>query len=182
LGDGTQYLVRSARQGNRHAMAQLLKENYETVYKYCLKLTFSREEAQDITQEAMAKAVEKICLYDGEKSAFGTWLVTIARNLWLTGLKRKKLFESYCSTLALPEDSDNEIDRLFNDEDLIRAVNNLSPKLKAPVILKYNLDYSYEAIAKTLDIPLGTVKSRISNALKSMGKELAGDGRGKKNY
>lgn len=182
MGDTTEYLVRSAGQGNRQAMAQLLKENYEAVYKYCLKLTFSREEAQDLTQEAMTRAVEKICLFDGEKSAFGTWLVTIARNLWLTGLKRKKLFEGRCNMLALPESSDNAMDRLFNNEDLIMAVNNLSPKLKAPVILRYNLDYSYEAIAKTLEIPLGTVKSRISNALKSIGKELEHNGQGKEDY
>ena len=172
LGDTIEYLVKAAREGNRHAMAQLLQANYSIVFKYCLKLTLNREEAQDITQEVMVKAVEKIRLFDERKASISTWLISIAKNIWLTGIKRKKLFDNYCSTLLLPEDSTNEIDNLFNNDDLIHAVNRLSPKLKAPLVLKYNFDYSYEAIAKTLGIPTGTVKSRISNAIKNIGREL----------
>ncbi|MDF2985944.1 MAG: hypothetical protein K0R50_1454 [Eubacterium sp.] len=148
------------------------------VYKYCLKLTLNREDAADITQETMARAVEKIKLYDENKASFCTWLITIAKNTWLTAIKRKKRFESYCSRLAVPEDYDNPIDDLLKNDDLIQAVNRLSPKLKAPVVLKYNFDYSYEAIAKTLGIPVGTVKSRISNAVKSIEKELERYGQG----
>lgn len=178
MGDTSEYLAENARKGNRHAMAQLLQENYAIVYKYCLKLTLSKEDAQDITQEAMSRAVEKIRLYDENKAAFSTWLITIAKNIWLTGVRRKRLFESYCNTLAVPEDYENKIDNLFNNDDLIRAVNRLSPKLRAPVVLKYNFDYSYEAIAKTLGVPVGTVKSRLSNAIKSIGKELESNGQG----
>lgn len=172
--DTFEYLVQNAKQGNRHSMAQLLQENYTIVYKYCLKLTLSKADAQDITQEAMAKAIEKIRLYDESEASFSTWLITIAKNIWLTGIRRKKLFESYCSTFAVPEDYDNTIDNLFKNDDLIQAVNRLSPKLKAPLVLKYNFDYSYEAIAKTLGIPIGTVKSRISNAVRNIGKEMEG--------
>lgn len=178
MGNTTEYLIANARQGNRHALAQLLQDNYAAVYKYCLKLTLSSEDARDITQEAMARAVEKIRLYDGSKASFNTWLITIAKNIWLTGIRRKKLFENYCSTLTVPEDHDNIIDNLFKNDDLIQAVNRLSPKLKAPVVLKYNFDYSYETIAKTLGIPVGTVKSRISNAVRNIGKELEGYGKG----
>lgn len=178
MGETTEYLLENARRGNRYALAQLLQENYAPVYKYCLKLTLDREDACDITQEAMARAVEKIRLYDESKASFGTWLITIAKNIWLTGIKRKKLFESYCSTLAAPEDYDSTMDDLFKNDDLIQAVNRLSPKLKAPVVLKYNFDYSYEAIAKTLGIPVGTVKSRISNAVRNVGKELESYGKG----
>ncbi len=178
MGDTSEYLVEKARKGNRHAMAQLLQENYAIVYKYCLKLTLNREDAQDVTQEAMARAVEKIRLYNESRAAFSTWLITIAKNIWLTGVRRKRLFENYCSTLAVSEDYDNKIDDLFNNDDLIQAVNGLSPKLKAPVVLKYNFDYSYEDIAKTLGVPVGTVKSRLSNAIRSIGKELEGYGQG----
>ncbi len=178
MEDTTEYLVENAKQGNRNAMARLLQENYAIVYKYSLKLTLNKDEAQDITQEAMAKAVEKIKLYDGSKSSFSTWLITIAKNIWLTAVRRKKLFENYCSTFAVPEDYDNSIEDLLKNDELIQAVNRLSPKLKAPVVLKYNFDYSYESIAKTLGIPVGTVKSRISNALKSIGRELERYGQG----
>lgn len=172
MGSTDEYLVSSAQQGNRHALAQLLQNNYTVVFKYCLKLTLNKEDAQDITQETMAKAVEKIQLFDESKAIFSTWLITIAKNIWLTSVRRKKLFENYSRAQIVSEDFFSPIDNIFENEDLVQAVNKLSPKLKAPIVLKYNFDYSYEAIAKTLGIPLGTVKSRISNALKFLGKEL----------
>jgi len=113
LGETEENLIHSAREGNRYAMAQLLQANYSIVYKYCLKLTLNKEEAQDITQEVMARAVAKIRLYDDRKASISTWLISIAKNIWLTGIKRKKLFDNYCNTLLLTEENTNEIDNLF---------------------------------------------------------------------
>lgn len=177
MDNNTMELIKSAKQGNRYSIALLLQEAYAPLYKYCLKLTFDEHDAKDITQEAMAKAIEKISMFDPDKASINTWLVTIARNIWIDNMRRRKLLDKFFTKHISELSYDDSFEQIFENQQVFGAVNKLSPKLKAPIILKYSLDYSYEQIAKELQIPLGTVKSRISNALKIIGKEISEDGR-----
>ncbi|SCG82922.1 RNA polymerase sigma factor sigW Sigma-W factor [Proteiniborus sp. DW1] len=175
MDERTIELVKAAQEGNRYELAQLLHESYTTVYKYLLKLTLNEHEAQDITQDAMVKAIEKINSYNYEQSSFSTWLITIARNTFIDSTRKRKRFEKYKAESKIESHYKAQLlsldDYLQNDE-LISYIRRLSPKLKAPIILKYGYDFSYKEIARYLRIPIGTVKSRISNGIKAMRKEL----------
>ena len=176
LDEKTIELVKAAQGGNRYALAQLLQESYTTVYKYLLKLTLNEHEAQDITQDTMVKAIEKIYSYNYEKSSFSTWMITIAKNIFIDSTRKRKRFDKYKDEYKLErhyvEQLSTSLDDYLQNEEIITLINKLSPKLKTPIVLRYGFDFSYEEIAKYLRIPLGTVKSRISNGMKAMSEEL----------
>ena len=163
-------LAVEAKNGSSYALAQLLERNYETVYRFMRKLTLDSHLAADVTQDCMVRAIDKIKLYDPEKSAFSTWMITIAKNLWVEKCRAGKRRREYSGYLA-PGQQD-PIGEILDRDEILGALKKLSAKLRIPVILRYSGGFGYEEIAGLLNIPLGTVKSRISNGLKALRKEL----------
>ena len=159
---------------NKEALAKLLQGNYEIVFRYMIKLTLSKSAAEDLTQETMLKAIEKIELYDITKSKFSTWLISIGRNIFVDNMRKKKHSDKYI---------DNEINNLLSDaslngynhswHSLLAALDKLSDDNRVPLILKHYYGYSLEEISNIMSIPVGTVKSRIHNTIKSLKKEMA---------
>lgn len=172
-------MVLEAKNGSNYALGQLLAENYNAVYKYILKYTMDSQLAADITQECMLRVIQKFSYYDPQKSSLSTWMITIAKNLLIEEYRRNKRKNKYVQSIeessencytCLP--SQDQISELIEKDELLAALGKLSMKERIPVILKHSDGYSYEEIAKVLKIPLGTVKSRIFNAMKSLKKEL----------
>ncbi|MCX7746767.1 MAG: RNA polymerase sigma factor SigY [Clostridia bacterium] len=166
-------LVVKAKKGDQEALAELLYNNYEMVYRYLIKFTLNVNLAEDLVQEAMMKAIEKIELFDDQKSKFSTWLVTIAQNTYIDSLRRKKNEQK----AALGDVVLRGFQKEFQGYDdawnrVLDALADLSEEIRLPIILKHYYGYSLEEIAKTMKIPLGTVKSRIHNGLKALKKEL----------
>jgi RNA polymerase sigma-70 factor, ECF subfamily len=166
-------LVREAQNGGDYALARLLQENYAVVFRFMRKLTLDPQLAADVTQDCMERAIEKFSLFDPQKSAFSTWLITIAKNLWIEECRRsgrrRKLSEKYADFYTPTADTTTEFEQ--NDE-LSCAIKALDNKHRVPLLMKHAGGYSYEEIARALKIPLGTVKSRISNGIKILKKEL----------
>lgn len=169
-----QDLVFSAQDENSYALAQLLQDNYTLVLKYLIKLTLNEHDAKDLTQDVMLKAIKNIKSFDQTKSSFSTWLISIGKNLWIDSIRkksvRKKFFKK--SQEEFYEISNHDIDNFIANEEILDSLKKLSVKVRVPIIMKYNLGYSYEEIAKHLNIPVGTVKSRMSNGIKALRKEL----------
>lgn len=172
-----QDLILSAQDDNSYALAQLLQDNYVLVLKYLIKLTLNEHDAKDLTQDVMVNAVKNIKSFDNSKASFLTWLIAIAKNLWLDSVRKKKVREKFFkkSKENFEELSTNQVDTFIENEEVLRALKTLSDKVRIPIIMHYNLGYSYEEIAKHLKIPIGTVKSRISNGVKTLRKELCQD-------
>jgi len=110
--------------------------------------------------------------FDPRKAAFTTWLYRVTFNYCLNHRRKKRLF-------TLPfEDSASALESEFPgtqwaaDEILQQAIGKLTDKQRAVVILRYFWDLPYAEIARILDIPLGTVKSRIDLALKTLRKVI----------
>lgn len=167
-------LIFSAQDDNSYALAQLLQDNYIFVLKYLIKLTLNEHDAKDLTQDVMVKAIKNIKSFDNSKASFSTWLIAIAKNLWLDSVRKKNVREKFFkkSKENFQEVSINQVDSFIENEEVLRALKTLSDKVRIPIIMQYNLGYSYEEIAKHLKIPIGTVKSRISNGVKTLRKEL----------
>lgn len=164
-------LIYEAQNGSNYALAQLLQENYSIVYKFILKLTLNPQIAADITQECMVRVIDKFNLYDPNKSALSTWMITIAKNLWVEECRKNKVSKKYENQYEETEEADF-LNQIIDKDEILTALKKLNEKLRIPVVLKHAEGYSYEDIAKILNIPIGTVKSRISNGIKFLKKEL----------
>lgn len=171
-------LLKKVRKGDKDALAELLYNNYEIVYKYLFKFTFDKLLSEDLVQETMVRAIVKIELYDENKAKFSTWLISIAQNIYLDYIRKKKVEKKYVdqSEKVLKEESEME---MYSDEDSFRRILNVLARMedivRLPLLLKHYYGYSYEEIAKKMSIPLGTVKSRIHNGIKVLRKELEYD-------
>ena len=166
-------LIRKAKKGDTLALSKLIQQNYSFLVKYLMKVTLHPQIAEDLTQETMMKCIEKIQLYNGE-SKFSSWLITIATNLFIDQQRRKKRekkwLEQEQALRKMKWDAAN-----MNEEwtDVLDVLAQINEEIRMPIVLKHYYGYSYEEIGKMMGIAEGTVKSRVSNGLKSVRKELA---------
>ncbi|MFK3939337.1 RNA polymerase sigma factor SigY [Alkalihalobacillus sp. NPDC078783] len=165
-------LIQKAKKGDSLALSTLLQQNYSFLLKYLMKVTLHPQMAEDLTQETMMKSVEKIHLYNGE-SKFSSWLMTIASNLFIDLKRRKKRERQWLEQeQVIRQMKWNAANQ--NDEwtDVLDVLAELSGEIRMPIVLKHYYGYSYEEIGKMMGIAEGTVKSRVSNGLKRVRKEL----------
>ena len=167
-------LIRRCRAGDEEAFAALFHQYKNLVYRTAYLMLDNADDAEDVLQEVFLQVHRSLSTFEPSKGAFTTWLYRITVNHCLSRRrKRHLLFVSLekVSPLALTEHPSSQ-DRLENEEAIQRALSRLSEKLRTVVILRYYLELSYAEIAQTLNIPVGTVKSRLDLALKTLRQEL----------
>lgn len=169
-------LIGKARRGNKEALAQLLYNQYEMLYRYLLKFTLNAGIAEDITQETMVRAIEKFDWYDPEKAKFSTWLISIAQHLYVDSLRKRKHEDRYIKVDPeewLQEEAPQQDEEW---EQVLQILAGLTEGVKLPIVLKHYYGYEYEEIASIMHMPVGTVKSRVHYGLACIRKELRQDG------
>ncbi|MBS1706240.1 MAG: sigma-70 family RNA polymerase sigma factor [Armatimonadetes bacterium] len=182
-----QLLIARAQKGDRVAFDELIKKHERRAYQYAFRLTSSQEEAMDIVAEAFIRVYNALQNFRGQ-SAFTTWLYRIVTNCYLD-LKKKDKSKSQVS-LDAPTDFEGEMERQIEDPNLTpdeeveknererlvqRAVAKL-PDYQRAMLMMYHVEMlSYEEIAQSLDLPLGTVKSRLNRARLSLRELLTKD-------
>ena len=134
------------------------------------------------SQDTMLRLYEKKHYYK-EIAKFSTWLYTIARNLANTELrKKKKRKTTYLSQLskerqfeipAMQDDVDQSLQNEFINDRIQSAINNLPEHFKVVIILRDIQELSYEEISNIVEVPLGTIKSRINRARIQLQAELS---------
>ncbi|GIP37113.1 sigma-24 [Paenibacillus sp. J31TS4] len=155
-------LIRRARQGDQEAFALLVGQYKDKVFRYAYGMLSDRMEAEDVAQEAFLKAYTSLAKLQ-QVYAFSSWLTQIASRLCYDRLQKRKREQ--------PTD-DDRLERIGGSEkgdpdlylDIRQAMRALSPQHREAILLRDVEGYSYEEIAAMLEIPLGTVKSRIRNA------------------
>ena len=166
-------LIKKAKRGDSEALAILLRENYAFLYQYVLKASLHKARAEDITQETMLKAIEKIAGFEG-RSSFSTWLISIASRMIIDRARRddreRKWLKQEQSLRSLHFDMKQ---KGLDWSEALEALGMLPDAMRIPVILKYYYGYEQEEVAAMLDIPVGTVKSRLHNGIKVLRKELS---------
>jgi RNA polymerase sigma-70 factor (ECF subfamily) len=147
----------------------------------CRRITGHDADAADATQEAMIAIVRNLDRFDG-RSSFGTWIYRIATNASLDELRRRK-------RRAAPSTTDDEhghheqadpsanarTEGLGDHLALDAALRSLPDEYRLPVVLRDVADLDYADIAAVLDIPAGTVKSRIARGRAALAAALAPD-------
>jgi RNA polymerase sigma factor (sigma-70 family) len=172
---GDLLLVEQARKGNEKAFASLMDRYRDSIYYLLLKMVNNPIDAEDLTIEAFGKAFRNLDLY-APKFAFSTWLFKIATNNCVDFIRKKRI--SPTSLDYLQESLDNVTVNIQSDlpdpeESLINhqkiaalkdIVNQLKPRYKSLIELRYYKEYSYEEISSELNLPLGTVKAQLNRA------------------
>jgi RNA polymerase sigma-70 factor (ECF subfamily) len=172
-------LVARARQGDPAAFGALVDRHRSAVYRATLAALGSHADAEDAAQEAFLLAYRRLTGFRGDAS-FKTWLLTIA---WHQAINRRRSMTRLLRQIVQPaqdEDQQSTLEQLpareVSPEDAaargqlhraIRAsIRSLPPKLRDALLLAQSGGYSYAEIGAMLDVPVGTIKWRVSEARK----------------
>ncbi|MDZ7288705.1 MAG: sigma-70 family RNA polymerase sigma factor [candidate division KSB1 bacterium] len=177
-------VIDRALRGDQKAYAELMQRYHGPLYNLLYKMVHSKEETEDLVQEAFMKAFASLASFN-EEFAFSTWLYKIAINNTIDHLRKKKL-RTY--SLDKPIQSrDGELKREFadlqsaTDHDLLSteksrliagAIEELPEKYRQVILLRHSEELSYEEIAEITKVPLGTVKARIFRAREMLKRKL----------
>jgi RNA polymerase sigma-70 factor, ECF subfamily len=160
--------------GPRQNVATLVEAHYAVLYRYAYRLSGSAADAEDLTQETFCQAQDKLHqLRDRERAK--SWLFSILRNAYLHRLRSSKQ-EKLVSLDGIPEvpdrmsDSGPEVD----SAQLQTALNELPEMFRTPIVLFYFEEFSYREIAEEMNVPLGTVMSRLARAKSFLRQRLLG--------
>ena len=168
-------LIHRKRICDQDAFAELFERHKNLVYKTAFLMLDDASEAEEALQEVFVRVYQALASFDPQKGAFTTWLYRITMNYCL-GYRRKRrfLYESLDAEpfLSSSEPAEADLADLAEKEVIQQAIAALSEKQRAVVILRYYWDLPYTEIAQILDIPLGTVKSRIDLALRTLRQRL----------
>ncbi len=175
-------LVTAAQGGDRGALDQLLRRHYDRVQAVCRRITGHEADAADAAQDAMIAIVRNLDRFDG-RSSFGTWAYRIATNASLDELRRRKRRavpiarddDEYPHAEVADPDSGRRVDAIGDHMALDLALRSLSDEFRIPVVLRDVANLDYAEIAEVLDIPAGTVKSRIARGRAALAKALSAE-------
>jgi len=168
-------LIHRSLAGDERAFAALFDRYKNLVYKTAYLMLGNANDAEDALQEVFVQVHRSLSTFQPSKGAFTTWLHRITVNHCLNRRRKRRLpvlSLDEVSPLSLTGRSPSFESRLAEEETVQQALNRLSEKQRTVVILRYYWDLSYAEMSQILDIPVGTVKSRLNLALRTLRKEL----------
>jgi RNA polymerase sigma-70 factor (ECF subfamily) len=158
--------------GRTTTLKEALARDAEAVFRFLRKLSGDEERARDLAQDVMVKAILGFRKYRAEAS-FRTWLLAIAANLYRDSLRARR---PLLLGEALEADDGGRaaeaMDRRLDAERAERRLAALPLKKRKALALRIEFGYSYEEIAAILGCPVGTVKSRIHEALETLRRDM----------
>jgi RNA polymerase sigma-70 factor, ECF subfamily len=174
-GDDDALAERAAR-GDRGALEQLLERNADRIHAVCRRLVVHPEDALDATQEAMIAVAKGIRRFDG-RAAFTTWMYRVATNAALDELRRKRRRPTPADSQVpgrpeIAQAGPSVEDRVGTRLDVDAALATLPREFRVAVVLRDLCDLDYAEIAAVLDVPPGTVRSRIARGRAALAEQL----------
>ena len=175
-------LVRKAQQGDMDAFESLVRKHQQRIYALCRRLTGAHQSADDLAQETFVKAYFALGRFDADWPLY-PWLRKIALNAGLNYLKargRERSLEDgppgdrRTPTAASADDPQERLERAEFQARFERAVETLPPDQRSVFVLRFHESLSYEEISRALDLPVGTVMSRLNRARRRL-KDLLAD-------
>ncbi len=176
--DTDERLVRRFKEGNADAFEILVQRHGSRVYNLCLRILGDSEEAADASQDTFLAALRKLNTFRGD-SAFTTWLHRVAVNACYDSLRRKRRRP----LLQIVRDEDDErrepslpapdhADGVVFSVDVARALMEVPKEFRVVLVMADVQDLPYDEIASALEIPVGTVKSRVFRGRAALGRAL----------
>jgi RNA polymerase sigma-70 factor (ECF subfamily) len=171
-----QQLVKKISTGNDQALAVLYSRFSKGIFNYALRLVRDHEAAEDVLQEVFVAVWQGA---DGfrQHSSVKTWIFRIAHYQAVNWLRRQRRLDSANdASPEFPEDPEEAMVVSWRADEVQSALDMLTPNHRATIELAFVHDLSYAEIAEVLDCPIGTVKSRMSHAIKQLGRILKAQG------
>lgn len=177
--------IKEVLKGDQNAFAEIVELYQNKLYRVCFRMLGNKHEAEDIAQEAFVRAFINIHTFDTNRK-FSTWLYRIGTNLCIDRIRKKKpdyyldaevagaeglnMYSQIASTAELP---DEEVLKMEMQERVQYEISRLPDKYRAVIVLKYMEDLPLQEISDILDMPLGTVKTRIHRGREALRKQLS---------
>jgi RNA polymerase sigma-70 factor (ECF subfamily) len=184
--DDTEILKRCLK-GDERAYREILDRYRSPIYSLALRMVRQAQDAEDITQETFVRMFRALERYDPTRP-FAAWLFTIASRLCIDHLRRRRLkpISLIQRDASTAEEHEIEIEDpgLLPDELAVHSeeetrtrelIDSLPAHYRIVVVLRHQQDLSYEEIAETLHLPLGTVKARIHRARALLKQRIEGE-------
>ncbi len=176
--------IKQVIKGDQDAFGEIVEIYKNSVYQLCFRMLGNRHEAEDVAQEAFLRAYVNIKTFNQDLK-FSTWLFRIATNLCIDRLRKKKpdyyldaevagtegltMYSQIPSDHSLPE---TELESLELQETVQKEILKLPEKYRSAIVLKYIEDLSLNEISEILNLPLGTVKTRIHRGREALRQQL----------
>ncbi|MED4935758.1 RNA polymerase sigma factor SigW [Heyndrickxia coagulans] len=176
--------IKQVMKGDQNAFNDIVELYKDKVFQICFRMIGSRTEAEDLAQETFIRAYIHIKSFKQERK-FSPWLYRIATNLCIDRIRKKKpdfyldaeisgtegltLYSTVPAEENLP---DMQVETLEMQEMIQREILKLPEKYRIMIVLKYIEELSLNEISEMLDIPLGTVKTRIHRGREALRKQL----------
>jgi RNA polymerase sigma-70 factor (ECF subfamily) len=172
-------LIKKAQKGDHDAFAVLVEKHQRYVYNLALRVLKDENEALDLTQETFVRAWKALPDFKGQ-SQVRTWLYRIVTNLCYNRLPNLRRSINDFGNDVMDEISEpgfnppaSEFESKEIRDHLSQAIQNLDANYQLLITLRYQNELSYEEIASTLNLPLGTVKTGIFRAKEQLRRSLA---------
>ena len=176
--------IKQVKKGNQSAFEDVVVFYQNKVYQICYRIIGNKHEAEDIAQEAFIRAYVNIQSFDDNRK-FSTWLYRIATNLTIDRIRKKKpdyfldetikgtdgldLYSQLPANQPLPE---QEVESLEIQNYIQQEIMELPAKYRSVIALRFVDELSLNEISEILEIPLGTVKTRIHRGREALRKRL----------
>jgi RNA polymerase sigma-70 factor, ECF subfamily len=170
--------------GDQDAYGEIVEIYKDKVFQLCYRMLGNRHESEDIAQEAFIRAFINIHSFNIDLK-FSTWLYRIATNLCIDRIRKKKpdffldaevsgtdgltMYSQIPSKADMPE---KELESLELEETIQREIMKLPDKYRSVIVLKYIDELSLNEISELLNLPIGTVKTRIHRGREALRKQL----------
>lgn len=176
--------IKEVKKGDHHAFEEIVLLFQNRIYEHCLRLVGNPHEAEELAQEAFIRAYVNIHSYD-LKRKFSTWLYRIATNVSIDRLRKRKpdyyldatiqgteklnMYSQLAASDYIPEEelSARELQGFVHEQIL-----NLPPLYKSIIVLRYLNDFSLKEISEMMDLPVGTIKTRLYRGRELLRKKL----------
>jgi RNA polymerase sigma-70 factor (ECF subfamily) len=178
--DAIDALIQRCLAGDQDAWGQIVRQHWRKVFNIAYKFTGKHDEAEDLTQDVFLKIFKSLDTFD-RRANFQTWLVSVSRNLCIDHYrsvrKERETIDrdvdagelSPAATTVSPVAALEQRDRV---ELLKKALDHLPPTLRSAVLLRDIQELSYQEIADRLNLPEGTVKSRINRGRTELARQI----------
>lgn len=176
--------IKQVKKGDQNAFADIVDIYKDKIYQLCYRMLGNVHEAEDIAQEAFIRAYVNIDSFDINRK-FSTWLYRIATNLTIDRIRKKKpdyyldaevagtegltMYSQIAADGVLPEDA---VVSLELSNTIQQKILKLPDKYRTVIVLKYIDELSLIEIGEILNIPVGTVKTRIHRGREALRKQL----------
>lgn len=162
-------IITRSQAGDQDAFAVLFEQYKNLVYKTAYLMLGHSADAEDALQEIFVLVYRGLSNFDPKKGAFTTWLYRITIRYCLNYRRKRCVTCQPLNDALLATPSRLEVE---DTETVQQAIERLKPRLRAVIVLRYYWDLPYHEVAQVLEIPLGTVKSRLNQALKKLRQAL----------